>query len=134
MYIDKGIQVTSGDFSNSFLSFIKSEKNLITICSIKSFKILDALTELMDRIYPQKRQRLLYTRDRIIQTTAKLKLDISFSTLGVMFNQVCEVTIRNVFHDTVKKLSTILQSVVSSVSKDEIMRNMPKLKYNSPSV
>ena len=43
-----------------------------------------------------------------------------------MFNQVCKVTIRNVFYDTVKKLSTILQSVVSRVSKEEIMRNMPK--------
>ena len=41
-----------------------------------------------------------------------------------MFNQVCEVTIRNVFYDTVKKLSTILQSVVSRVPKEEIMRNM----------
>ena len=55
MYIDKGIQVTSGDLSNSFSSFIKSEKNLITICNIKSFKIIDALTELMDRIYPKKK-------------------------------------------------------------------------------
>ena len=54
VYIDKGIQVTSGDLSNSFSSFIKSEKNLITICNIESFKILDALTELMDRIYPKK--------------------------------------------------------------------------------
>ena len=43
-----------------------------------------------------------------------------------MFNQICEVTIRNVFYDTVKKLSTILQSVVSRVSKEDIMRNMPK--------
>ena len=45
-----------------------------------------------------------------------------------MFNQVCEFTIRNVFYDTVEKLSTILQSVVSRVSKEEIMPNMPKGK------
>ena len=43
-----------GDLSNSFSLFIKCEKNLIKICNIKSFKILDALTELMDRGYPKK--------------------------------------------------------------------------------
>ena len=56
VYIDKGIQITSGDLSNSFSSFIKSEKNLITICDIKSLKILGALTELMDQIYPKKKR------------------------------------------------------------------------------
>ena len=34
--------------------------------------------------------------------------------------------IRNVFHDIVKKLPTILLSVVSRVSKEEIVRNMLK--------
>ena len=126
VYIDKGIQMPGDDLSISFSSFIKSEQDLMTMCNIKNFIILDTLTELMDEVYPQKNECLLSTRDCIILTTAKLKLDIPLSALGVMFKQVCEVTIRNIFFDTVKKLSTILQSVISRVSKDEIMRNMPK--------
>ena len=55
-----------------------------------------------------------------------MKLDISFSALAILFNKVSDVTIRNVFHDTVKELSTILQSVVRRVPKEEIERNMPK--------
>ncbi|XP_033222509.1 uncharacterized protein LOC117176374 [Belonocnema kinseyi] len=56
---------------------------------------------------------------------AKLKLDISFSPLGVLQNSVTDVTIRNCFYDTVPKLSTIMQCILGKVSKEEIKRNMP---------
>lgn len=55
----------------------------------------------MDEMYPQKKKRLLSTRESIILTTAKLKLDIPFNALAVLFNQVCDVTIQNTFYDTV---------------------------------
>ena len=74
VYIYKGIKVTSGDLSNPFSSFIKSEKNLFTICNIKSCKILDALTELMNRIYPKTKQRLLCTRDRDYSNNCKAQI------------------------------------------------------------
>lgn len=96
------------------------------MCNIKSFQILNKLTNLMDEIYPQKKKRLLNTRESIILITAKLKLDISFNALAVLFNQISDVTIQNTFYDTVQKLSTILQSVISRVSKEEIERHMPK--------
>lgn len=123
---DIGVQVTSRDFIMSFSLFIKTDKELITMCGIKSFDILNELAKIMDEIYPAKRRRSLSTRDSIILTTAKLKLDIPFNALTILFNQVTEVTVRNVFYDTVKKLSTILQSTIKRVSKDEILRNMPK--------
>ena len=51
---NKCVQVSSGDLSVSFCAFIKSEKDLITMCNIKNFKILNELTNLMDEIYPRK--------------------------------------------------------------------------------
>lgn len=103
LFQDKSIQVTSGDFKVSFCSFIKTDQDLITMCNIRNFKILDELSCLVDEAYPQSRKTLLNTREKIILTTAKLKLDIAFSALAILFNQVSEVTIRNVFYDTVKK-------------------------------
>lgn len=120
MIQDKSVQVTSGDFKVSFCSFIKTDQDLITMCNIRNFKILDELTSLVDEAYPPSRKTLLNTREKIILTTAKLKLDIAFSALAILFNQVSEVTIRNVFYDTVKKLASVLQSVVTRVTKEEI--------------
>ena len=105
---DKSVQVNSDNFILTFSSFIKSESDLITMCNIKSFSILVELTKIMNDTYLQKRKHLLTTRDSIILTTAKLKLDISFSALAVFFSSVTEVTIRNTYYDTVKKLATIL--------------------------
>lgn len=61
LYNDKGVQVTSGDLNVSFCAFIRSEKDLITMCNIKSFQILNELTNLMDEIYPQKKTFIKYS-------------------------------------------------------------------------
>ena len=126
VFQDKSVQVNNEIFDCSLPAFIKSEKDLITLCNIKNFDILNQLTEVMDETYPIQRKRLLSTRDSIILTTVKLKLDISFSALAVFFKLVTEVTIRNIFYDIVRKLGRILQSVISPVSKEEIQRNMPR--------
>lgn len=123
---EKAIQVTTGDFQVTLCSFIKTEKDLRIMCNIKSFKILNELVKLIDEIYPLKRKRLLNTCECVILTTAKLNLDIPFAALGVLMNCVCVVTITNMFYDTLKKLSTILQSILTRVSKEEIERNIPK--------
>ena len=126
VFQDKSVQVNTEIFDYSLTGFIESEKDLITLCNIKNFDILNELTKVMDETYPLQRKRLLSTRDSIILTIAKLKLDISFSALAVFFKRVIEVTIRNIFYDTVRKLGRILQSVISPVSKEEIQRNMPR--------
>lgn len=124
--VDKNIQVTSGDFLPEFCRIIKNEKDLMTMCNIKSFAILNQLTHLMKKIYPDKKKHILNVKERIIVTTTKLKLDVTFAALACIYNVENPVTIRNVFYDTLKKLARILQSVVKRVSKEEILRNMPK--------
>lgn len=134
---DKSVQVTTGDFQPTLCTFIKSEKELVTMCNIKSFKILDELMQFIDKIYPRKKKQIsLSFRENIILTDAKLKLDISFSALANLFNKVSDIAIGNVFHEAVKNLSIILQSVVGQVPKDEIERNMPKCfeKFSSTSL
>ena len=96
------------------------------MCNIKSFSILNELTSLMDEIYPVKKRRLLSTRDCIILTTTKLKLDIPFKALAILFQNITSVTVSNIFYDTLKKLSSILRSCIRRISKEEIMNNIPK--------
>ena len=80
----------------------------------------------MNEMHPPKIKKLLSTRECIIITTTKLKLDLLFNALGVLCNLVCDVIIRNIFYDTVIKLSTVLQASLRRVSKEEIQINMPK--------
>lgn len=84
----------------------------------------------MNETYPAKRKQSLTTLERIVSTTSRLKLDVTFSVLEMFFYNVTDVTVRNVFYDTLKKLSSILQAVVMRVSKEEIMRNMSKCFEN----
>ena len=123
---NEAVQVSSGDFVSNVCKFIKTEKDLVTMCNVKSFNILNELTALSDEFHPSKRKRLINTRDSIILTLAKFKLDIPFNALGVLFDSVSDVTVRNIFYDTMKKLSTILQCALLRISKEEIQRNMPK--------
>ena len=54
---EKAIEVSTTDFPVTFGSFIKTEKDLIIMCNIKSFKIFNELVELMYEIYPVQRKR-----------------------------------------------------------------------------
>lgn len=60
---DKSVQVTSGDFK---VSFIKIDKDLIIMCNMRNFKILDELISLVDEAYPPSRKTLLNTREKIM--------------------------------------------------------------------
>ena len=110
--VDASVQVQSGDIMLPYCSCVKTESDLITICNIKSFAILNKIAQLMDQAYPSKRACLLNSRQSIILTTAKLKLDISFPALTIFFNITNDVTTRDIFYRTLKKLARILQSVV----------------------
>ena len=70
---NKAVQVSSGDFVSNVCTFIKTEKDLVSMCNVKSFNILNELTALLDDLYPSERKRLINTRDSIIITLAKLK-------------------------------------------------------------
>ena len=38
---DKAVQVSSGDFVSNICTFIKTEKDLVTMCNVKNFNILN---------------------------------------------------------------------------------------------
>lgn len=71
----------SADENSSRLSmctFIKSEEDLMTMCDIKSSKILNELTTMLDKMYPASSKHLLNTRESIILVSTKIKYNLPF--------------------------------------------------------
>lgn len=126
VYVDKGIQASSSD-SRSTCPFVKTEKNLMIMCNINSFKIVDQLAEQIDQAYPAKTEGFMNTRDSILLLAARFASLMDLPALGVLFQQPSsrETTRRN-FYDTMKKLAAVLQPVAFRVPKEEIIENTHK--------
>ena len=62
---------------------------------------------------------------RVALTLTKLKLNISYSALSVLFG-VSDDTCSNYFRHTIQVLACVLQGLIHLPSKEETMNNMPK--------
>lgn len=124
-HTDASAQVTSGACYIPFSSRITTDHQLSTLCGIRNHQILDRLVLEIDEIYPDKKKHKMTLRDRIIMTMMKLKSDLKFSCLAIIFNCVAESTCRAIFGDTIKKLAKVLKAAIRWVPKEEILRNMP---------
>ncbi|XP_015120767.1 uncharacterized protein LOC107043698 [Diachasma alloeum] len=123
---DKSVQVKSGDILTPFTSCIITDRHLNVICGIRKHAILTKIVSLVSELYPESRTRKMSLKDRVILTIMKLKLDLTFSALSIMFRCVEESICRYIFHDTLRKLAQILRCVIRWVPKDEIQRNIPQ--------
>ena len=73
---------------------------------------MNELANLFDELYPQKKS-LLSTKEKIVLTRMKLKINLSFICISKLFKTIAAPTCRYVFYDTLKKLSTILQPLLT---------------------
>ncbi|XP_015124745.1 uncharacterized protein LOC107046611 [Diachasma alloeum] len=123
---EKGVQVQSGDILMPFSMCIMTDRHLNVMCGIRNHAILNELVALISELYPEVRAHKMTLKDRVILTTMKLKLNLPFSALGIMFKSVEEPTCRRIFHSMLPKLSEILKCTIRWVSREEIRRNIPK--------
>lgn len=123
---NKEVQVKSGDIVAPFAQCISTDRQLYVMCGIRNHKILEKLVSLIAESYPEKRVHKLTLKDRVILTLMKLKLNLTFSALCIMFKCVDESTCRKLFHSMLPKVAQILQCTIRWVSRDEIQRNIPK--------
>lgn len=122
---DFGMQVCTDDLQYSFISIIKTDATLMTLCGIRNFNILTELIRLVEKFYPVKKKRQLSTKEQIILVMMKLKLDLSLAVMHVFFNSISLATCREVFYEMLRKLSTILRATIQPVDPEEIANNMP---------
>lgn len=124
---DAGIQVSDGEIS-IVSNLLSSNRRLIAATGIHSINLLNELTKCVDDIASESplKKFSLCTRDRIVLTMMKIKLNISFSALAAIFDLSNSQTCANYFYDTVIILSKVLRCMIFWPEKEDILKNMPK--------
>lgn len=126
--IDIGIQVKSVDFmETNFSSYLKTEKELNSTAGIPNFEMLHIFVELIERLAPRLSfySGKLTVRDRIILTFMKLKLNVSYAFLNVLFKSVSERHIANIICNILDILGNALKFAVVFPQSEEIRKNIP---------
>jgi hypothetical protein len=126
-FADKGVQFDANEFKttsyNSVVQLIRSGQELGSMTGLPSFDVLDALVKCVSVLEPNSKFNFP-VKERIVLTLMRLKLDISFRCLAVLF-QTSTSTCQNYFYNMVKKLAQVLKTVIRWPSKEEIIDNMP---------
>lgn len=122
--VDKDVQVKSGDILCTFTSTIKEVSQLNSLTGIHSFELLQSLTLLISKYYPDIKQHKVSVRDRIILVFMKLKMAMKFNILSFLF-KISAPTCKRIFIEYVHYLSNILKSCIHWPSAEECQQNMP---------
>lgn len=127
---DAQVQVTSGDIFVPFVSLIDTSKKLNTMTGIPTFEILDHIIYLFSKEYPDTRCHRLSIKERLILVFIKLKQDLSFAVLAILFKAVSGETCRALYNLFIPLLANILRPLIYWPSKTEIISNMPRCFQN----
>jgi hypothetical protein len=85
--------------------------------------LLNSLAELYLSLKKDVRVHKLSIKERIMLVFLKLKLDLTFVALGVLFGNISAPTCKAIFQTTVLVLTEILRNVIVFPSRDEILKN-----------
>lgn len=126
MYEDKAVQVNISEEYGTYNldSLIDSNYKCSVITGIKSLIMINILVNYIENISGINKSYLT-SKQKVILTLMRLKLDISFRSLGVLF-KITPKTAQSYFHTTIKQLSYVLKQLIVFPSKEEVLHNMPK--------
>lgn len=113
-YQEVGIQVKSGDFLPRFFAFLKSYAELSTATGIESFTMLKCIVELASVVYNGRDDGTvkMSLHDKIVMTFVKLKQNLSYAFLAVIFNCYSAKHCSRIFEEIVVLLSSCLQVAI----------------------
>lgn len=124
---DVSIQVTTGDFKIPLLlSFIDNDIKLSTLTGIHSYELHNSIIECLQlsQLVPYRKLQTFSLEERVVMTLMKLKQNMSYSVLAILFN--CSSTnCKRIVFNTIYMLSIILKSMIPWPSRNEINSNMP---------
>lgn len=105
---------------------IKSDSQLNTLTGIDSFEMLNAIVEATSTIHAPWLKGIHFAlKDLVILTMAKLKLNISYRFMSILFN-CSERSTSSYFKQTLKLLKSVLGVAIAWPSRQEIKKNLPK--------
>lgn len=123
---DVGVQVQSGDLLPKFIQFLKSDSELSTFTGIESFNIFNTIVDLVKLVKPEDSKAKLSVQDKVLMTYVKLKQNMSYASLSIMFNCCTAKQCQRIFTDMIHILSKCLIVAIPWPSEEEISRNLPQ--------
>lgn len=124
-FIDVGMQIKSGDLVNDFCDIIETEKELNTLTGIVSFYILNTILDVVKAGFPKYESERMHLRSKIIMTFMKLKHNVSYAILKVLFKSSSDSHCRKIILQMIDMLYVCLQQGIPFPDKDEVSRNIP---------
>nr|XP_046491879.1 uncharacterized protein LOC124223689 [Neodiprion pinetum] len=113
--VDIGVQIKSGDLITDFCDILKTEKELNTLTGIINFDILKTIIDVVKDGFPKYRFETMNLRSKIIMTFIKLKHNLSYAILAVLFKYSSLSQCRRV----VLKIIDMLYIALKYLSKDQ---------------
>lgn len=112
---DVVVQVKSDNFMFRFKQFIENDSQLSTATRIQSFDILNCIVKLASTIYTDKSENTvkMALQDKIVMTYEKLKQNVSYSFLALLFKVYTPEHCAHVFKDTILLLSSCLEVAIT---------------------
>lgn len=120
---DFEVQVNS-PFVPNISSMITTDQALNSLTGLSNFQMLHTIERAVKSIYKDERVNKLTIKDRIILTFTKLKCNLSYYVLSVLFGitvQLCTTYISKM----ISILSSALKCTIRFVDMNEIQKNMP---------
>lgn len=97
---------------------------------IPTFEILDHIVYLFSKENLDTRCHRLSVKERLILVFIKLKKDLSFAVLAILFKAVSGETCRALYNSFIPLLANILRPLIYWPSKTEIISNIPRCFQN----
>lgn len=123
---DVGVQF---DPRPNFLESIKNDRQLRTTTGLDSFEILHTIVKCVkfisgDQFEVDKVQMKII--DRIVMTFVKLKQNLSYDFLAILFDCISEESCEKIFIETIHLLRKCLNAAIPWPSSNEILQDLPE--------
>lgn len=111
--------------SLNLLDLLTNDSELTTFTGI-NFELLDRLTELVKLDESNSIQKsCLPAKERIVMCLCKLRLNLSFGSLAMLFSTDEQFCINN-FFSLIKHLSKLMEKTICWPKTEELIRNLPE--------
>ncbi|KAK3910139.1 THAP domain-containing protein 11 [Frankliniella fusca] len=107
------------------LTLLPDAAKLYTFTGLNSFQTLDNIVTCVEKVTPYSAKFILPVKIRVALCLTKLKLNMPYTALSVLFG-VSEETCSHYFRHTIQVLAAVLKHLIYFPSKEETLNNIPK--------
>ncbi|XP_008183318.1 uncharacterized protein LOC103309511 [Acyrthosiphon pisum] len=132
---DIGIQVDPAEFlaiNITLMDLIKSDSDINSFTGLSKIEFLKDITKISNILMAKLQYNIQFSLDtemRICLTLCKLKLNMSYKSLSVLF-RISDTSCKNYFIETINLLFLIFKSMIVWPSKSNIEKNLPSCFTN----